>query len=84
VGKGRAKSKQVSWRIPVALRHGLLSHAEHLSKEKETTTEKMVTQWLEERLKAEERARALRTLGITEEDLPKKAPKSSARDARKV
>ena len=77
--KAESKSRQVSWRIPESLRHGLTSHAAHLSKaaEKEITTEAMVAEWLEERLRIEERQRALETLGITEDDLPKKARKSS-------
>lgn len=65
------KSKQVSWRIPESLRHRLLSHAEYLSTEKETTTEAMVGEWLKERLEQEEKKRALRTLGIEEKDIPK-------------
>jgi len=79
VEKAETKARQVSWRIPESLRHGLTSHAAHLSKgaEKEITTEAMVAEWLDERLQIEERKRALKTLGITEEDLPKKAPKSS-------
>lgn len=78
--KAANKSRQVSWRIPESLRHGLTSHAAHLSKEgeQEITTEAMVARWLDERLQSEERKRALKTLGITEEDLPKKARKSSA------
>jgi hypothetical protein len=73
------KHKAVGWRIAEPLRHRLTSHAEHLSAEakKEVSTESMVAEWLEERLQAEERKRALKTLGITEDDLPKKARKSS-------
>jgi hypothetical protein len=66
------KSKQVSWRIPESLRRRLNSHVEYLSIEEETDTEDMVTQWLEDRLAIEERARALRTLAIEEKDLPKR------------
>jgi hypothetical protein len=86
VEKARPKSKQVSWRIPEPLRHGLTSHAAHLSRgaEKEITTEAMVAEWLAERLQTEERKRALNTLGITEDDLPKKAQKSSDEGARKA
>jgi hypothetical protein len=74
LGKER-RSKATGWRIPEPLRHRLTSHAEYLSVEKETSTESMVAEWLEERLRVEERARALRTLEITEEDLPRKALK---------
>lgn len=69
-GKGeQRKLKRTGWRIPEPLRHRLTSHAEYLAAETETTTEEMVAKWLEERLRVEERARALRTLGITEKDL---------------
>jgi len=44
----------------------------------------MVAEWLAERLQTEERKRALNTLGITEDDLPKKARKSSDEGARKA
>jgi hypothetical protein len=69
----QSKAKQVSWRISEALRHRLTSHAEYLSLETETDTETMVAEWLEERLAVEERKRSLRTLGIEEKDLPKRA-----------
>lgn len=72
VEPSESKSKQVSWRIPESLRHRLLSHAEYLSVEKETSTESMVAEWLEEKLAAEEKKRALRTLGIEEKDVPKR------------
>jgi hypothetical protein len=67
VEKSADKSKQVSWRISEALRHRLLSHAEYLSVEKETTTESMVAEWLGERLKIEEMRRSLRTLGTADD-----------------
>jgi hypothetical protein len=78
-GKLGEKPTATGWRIPEPLRHRLTSHAEYLAVEKETSTESMVAEWLEERLRLEERARALRTLEITEEDLPKKALKSSSK-----
>jgi len=71
VEKEDNKSKQVSWRIPDSLRHRLTSHAEYLAAEKETSTESMVSVWLEERLQLEERKRALRTLALEEKDLLK-------------
>ena len=67
--------KAVGWKIPEPLRRGLNSHSEYLSVENETSTDFMVAQWLEERLKIEDRARALRTLGLSEKDLPKKIDK---------
>ena len=68
------KHKPTGWRIPEALRHLLTSHAEYLSAEgEEVTTENMVAEWLEDRLKVEDRKRALKTLGIAEKDLPPKA-----------
>jgi hypothetical protein len=71
IGKdGEPKPKPVGWRIDEALRHRLTSHAEYLAAEKETTTEAMVAEWLEEKLKIEDRKRALRTLRIEEKDLP--------------
>ena len=70
------KRKQVPWKITESLRHRLNSHAEYLSAEKKTKTDVMVEQWLEERLKKEERLRAMRTLGIEEEDLPRRAKTS--------
>jgi len=73
VEKPADKSKQVSWRISDSLRHRLVSHAEYLSVEKETSTELMVSQWLDERLQVEERKRALRTLAVEEKDLPKRS-----------
>jgi hypothetical protein len=66
------KHKAVGWRISEPLRHRLTSHAEYLSVDKETSTEAMVAEWLEERLQIEERKRALRTLAIEEKDLPKR------------
>ena len=69
---GNDQKKHVSWRISEALRHRLLSHAEYLSLDSETTTEQMVAKWLEEKLAIEEKKRALRTLGIEEKDLPKR------------
>jgi hypothetical protein len=68
---GQVKSKAVGWRIPEPLRRGLNSHAEYLSIENETPTDAMVALWLQERLRVEERARALRTLGIGEKELHK-------------
>ena len=65
------KSKQVSWRIPESLRRRLNSHVEYLSIKEETDAEILVAQWLDERLQSEERKRALNTLGIEEQDLPK-------------
>jgi hypothetical protein len=76
------KPTAVGWRIPEPLRHRLTSHAEYLAVEKETSTESMVAKWLEERLLVEERARALRTLEITEEDLPKKESEKGRRSRR--
>jgi hypothetical protein len=76
VGSPDDKSKQVSWRILESLRHRLISHAEYLSAEKETTTEAMVGEWLEERLDAEERKRALHKLGITDNALLKPRAKT--------
>jgi hypothetical protein len=70
------KSKQVSWRISESLRHRLISHAEYLSVEKETTTEAMVGEWLKERLDEEEKKRALQKLGIEEKDIPKRRSKA--------
>ncbi len=75
-GASPPKYKQVSWRIPEPLRRRLNSHAEYLcSIDKETDTETMVEGWLKERLKMEERKRALRTLGIEEKDLAKLSQK---------
>jgi hypothetical protein len=74
---GHPKPKPVGWKVPESLRHRLNSHAEYLSVEKETSVGAMISPWLEERLVVEERKRALRTLGIAEKDLPKKAQKSS-------
>jgi hypothetical protein len=70
MAKKEEKKKRVGWYIPEPLRHGLNSHAEHLSVEKPTTTDEMVARWLEERLKIEDRKRALQRLGIHEDDLP--------------
>jgi hypothetical protein len=64
--------KAVGWKIPEPLRRGLNSHSEYLSIENETSTDAMVALWLSERLKVEEKARALRTLGLNEKDLPRK------------
>jgi cob(I)alamin adenosyltransferase len=82
----RKKPKAVGWRIAEPLRHRLTSHAEYLSSEaeKEISTESMVAGWLEERLKEEERRRALRTLGITEENLPKQALKNARKSSRRA
>jgi hypothetical protein len=66
------KPKPVGWRIAESLRHRLTSHAEYLSVEKETSTEAMVAEWLDERLRIEERKRALQTLEIEEKDLPRR------------
>jgi hypothetical protein len=63
--------KAVGWKIPESLRRLLNSHSEYLSAEKETTTDAMITEWLEQRLKDEDRKRALKTLGITEKDIRK-------------
>ena len=71
------ETKPVGWKIPEALRRRLNSHVEYLSIENETSVGAMITPWLEERLLVEERKRALKTLGIAEGDLPKKARKSS-------
>jgi hypothetical protein len=79
-------AKSVGWKIPEPLRRRLNSHAEYLSAEKgeEISTGAMVSPWLEERIQLEDRKRALKTLGITEESLPKKARKSSEPDAQKA
>ena len=65
-GDPDSKKKQTSWKIPVWLRHRLNSHAEYLAAEAETDdeadTEGMVAEWLEDRLKIEERKRARRIL----------------------
>ena len=63
--------RPTGWRISEELRHRLTSHAEYLSAEagREITTESMVGGWLEERFRVEDRKRALKTLGITEEYL---------------
>jgi hypothetical protein len=73
----KPERKSAGWKVPESLRHRLNSHMEHLSVEVETDVGAMITPWLEERISIEERKRALKTLGITEEDLPKKARKSS-------
>jgi hypothetical protein len=67
--------KAVGWKVPEPLRRRLNSHAEYLSVEEETTVGTMIAPWLEERLKIEERKRALLTLGIEEKDLPKASHK---------
>jgi hypothetical protein len=72
---GQPETKSVGWRIPEPLRRRLNSHSEYLSVEKETPTEAMVAQWLEERVQIEERKRALETLGIDEKDLPRTSRK---------
>ena len=64
--------KAGGWKIPEPLRRGLNSHSEYLSIENETSTDAMAALWLSERLKVEEKARALRTLGLNEKDLPRK------------
>lgn len=70
------KPKATGWRISERLRHLLTSHAEYLSAEegKDVSTESMVAEWLEERLRTEERKRALKTLGLKEKDVPKSSP----------
>lgn len=68
-GNGDNTTKAVGWKIPERLRRLLNSHAEYLSAEGETSTDEMVADWLEDRLKTEDRKRALKTLGITEEEL---------------
>jgi len=70
-------AKSVGWKIPEPLRRRLNSHSEYLSADKETATEAMVAEWLQERIEIEERKRALRTLGIEEQDLPKKSSAAS-------
>lgn len=69
----KKKRKAVGWRLPEGLRRRLNSHADYLSSERESEdeldTEVMVAEWLEERLRVEERKRALRTLGMKETDL---------------
>ena len=65
--------KPVGWKIPEPLRRRLNSHSEYLSVEKETTTDAMVTEWLEERIEIEERKRALRILGIDEKAISKRS-----------
>jgi hypothetical protein len=72
-GEDNDPKKHVSWRISERLRHRLTSHAEYLSVEEEMTTEAMIEKWLDERLRIEERKRALRTLALEEKDLPKRA-----------
>jgi hypothetical protein len=79
--KDKKEKKGVAWYIPAPLRHGLNSHAEYLSIESEISTDAMVTKWLEERLKVEERVRALRTLEIEEKDLPRRSIKSGGQKA---
>ena len=50
--------KAVAWKIPTVLRHWLNSHAAYLSATgDEVSTDDMVTQWLSDRLKAEEKNR---------------------------
>jgi hypothetical protein len=68
-------SKSVGWKIPEPLRRRLNSHSEYLSVVKETATEDMVADWLQERIEIEERKRALHTLGIEEKDLPRRITK---------
>lgn len=65
--------KPVGWKVPEKLRHRLNSHAEYLSAEQgeEVSVGTMITPWLEERIQMEERERALKTLELTEKDLPK-------------
>ena len=63
------KKGNIAWTIPPELRHGLNSHAEYLSVENETATDEMVVVWLKERLAIEEKKRALKTLGLEENDL---------------
>jgi len=67
------KPKAAGWRISEDLRHLLTSHAEYLSAKfhKEVSTENMVAEWLDDRLKIEDRKRALETLHVKEQDLPK-------------
>ena len=73
----QAEGKPVGWRISEALRHRLNSHAEYLSATsgKETSVGEMISPWLDEKLRLEERARALSTLAIGEKDLPKQSRK---------
>jgi len=67
--------KNLGWKISEQLRRRLNSHAEYLSAPEETSTDEMIADWLETRLKIEERVRALQILGMEEKDLPKSARK---------
>jgi hypothetical protein len=67
--------KNLGWKISEQLRRRLNSHAEYLSATEETSTDEMIADWLETRLKIEERVRALQILGMEEKDLPKSARK---------
>lgn len=69
-GEKKKKTKQVSWKISERLRKLLNSHAEYLAaiSGKESDVHGMVEQWLEDRLRQEERLRARRILGIEEKE----------------
>ena len=74
----KSEPKATGWKISEGLRQLLNSHAEYIAAEekKKTDVSAMVEKWLEERLRQEERKRALRTLGIEEKDLSKRGHKS--------